>query len=48
MGASLRPERGARSLLDAWEAVREGRPLEAKAREAPALAEALAFFGGAT
>lgn len=39
------PAAGVRSLRDAWQAVRDGVPLDTAALHAPALAAALRFFG---
>lgn len=40
------PRAGVTSLRDAWAATRDGIPLAEAARSAPALRDALAFFGG--
>jgi len=39
------PAAGVRSLRQAWDATRDGRPLADAARDAPELRDALAFFG---
>ena len=39
-------EAGVESIRAAWQAARDGVPVETRAREVPALARALAFFGG--
>jgi ribulose-bisphosphate carboxylase large chain len=39
------PAAGARSIRQAWEATRDGKPLADAARDAPELRDALAFFG---
>lgn len=40
------PEAGVQSIRAAWQAARDGVPVEVRAREVPVLARALAFFGG--